>query len=167
MADKAQVQPKPVDWEELFPGRFLKAGLFLGKKPTLTISDVQKELLPNDKGGKTMKGIISFAGKDMGLALNKTNGLCLKAMFGRHLAAWEGKRVTLYTDRWNGDDCIRIWGSPDIDEDIEVVIALPQKKPFTMTMHSMKPKPASAPKEEPKPAPEPPVEENGDSEPGF
>ena len=35
--------PKPVDWDELYPGRFLKAGEFKGKKPTLTIAAVNIE----------------------------------------------------------------------------------------------------------------------------
>jgi hypothetical protein len=49
---------KPVDWDELYPGRFIKAGEFKGKKPTLTIKDVDVESLAGDDGKEKVKGII-------------------------------------------------------------------------------------------------------------
>lgn len=133
---------KPVDWDELFPGRFLKAGILGGKKPVLTIESVDTEKLPSNEGGEKVKGIVSFVGKDMQLALNKTNGLCLREMFGRKLSDWYGKRVVLFADKWNGEDCIRIWGSPDIERDMPVQVALPRRKPFQMMMHATGGKPA-------------------------
>ena len=129
-----KVLPKPVDWDELYPGRFLKAGDFKGKPVTLTISEVRLEELVGDKGPQ-VKGVISFKQTEKQWALNKTNGLCLRAMFGRKVQEWVGKRVTLYPAVWNGDLCIRVYGSPDIDGDQEVSIALPRKRPFVMTMH--------------------------------
>jgi hypothetical protein len=129
---------KPVDFDQLYPGRFLKSGELLGKKVTVTIADVAIDELEGEKG-KKVQGIIFLTGTDKQIVLNKTNGLCLKGMFGRKLSDWTGKRITLYQDktRLGADtvDCIRIWGSPDIDRDIEVAIALPRKKPFNMTMH--------------------------------
>lgn len=127
---------KPVDWNELFPGRFLKAGDLQGKKVTLTISDVDTEELEGDSGKKT-KGILSFRETQRQLALPKTNGICLREMFGRKVADWIGKRITLFEDVWNGEPCIRIWGSPDIESDMVVTIALPRRKPFPMTMHKV------------------------------
>ena len=130
--------PKPSNFDELFPGRFLKAGLFKGSKPTLTIKDVEVEELEEATGKKRSKGIISFVERPMELCLNKTNGICLKAMFGKELANWIGKRVTLFASQWDGEECIRVWGSPDIAEDSVVKIELARKKPFNMTMHSVK-----------------------------
>ena len=126
--------PHPVDWDQLYPGRFLKAGEFLGRKVTLTISDVELDELEGDKG-KKVKGVVSFKETTRQLCLNRTNGICLKAMFGRKLAEWAGKRVTLFPGNWNGEECIRVWGSPDIAKDEEIVIELPRKKPTRMTMH--------------------------------
>lgn len=126
--------PKPVDWDQLYPGRFLKAGEFLGRKVTLTIADVELDELEGDKG-KKVKGVLSFRETARQLCLNRTNGICLKAMFGRKLAEWEGKRVTLFPGNWNGEECIRVWGSPDIPKDEEIIIDLPRKKPVKMTMH--------------------------------
>lgn len=134
MADQQKVFPIPVDWDELYPGRFIKAIDLKGKKVTLKIAGVKLEELIGDKGAQ-IKGLISFEGKDKQLALNKTNGICLKEMFGKKLAEWTGKRVTLFPTTYNDDDCIRIWGSPDIEADREVMVALPRKRPFKMTMH--------------------------------
>jgi hypothetical protein len=127
---------KPVDWDELYPGRFIKAGEFKGKKPTLTIKDVDVESLAGDDGKEKVKGIISFVETPKQLPLNKTNGICLRAMFGRKLPDWVGKRVILYADKWNGEEATRIWGSPDITEEMAVEVKLPRKKPINMTMHT-------------------------------
>lgn len=139
------------DWDELYPGRFLKAGLLgQGEKRVLTISGVSKESLMGNKG-KQIKGILAFKEDEMGLALNKTNGVCLREMFGRVPYKWEGKRVALFASEWAGEPCIRIWGSPDIERDFEVTIELPQRKPIKMTMHAMgaKVRPvAAAPRQE-------------------
>lgn len=149
--------PKPVDWDELYPGRFMKAGDFKGKKPTLTMTEVKIEELVGDKGPQ-IKGVISFKETDKQWALNKTNGICLKEMFGRKVQDWVGKRVTLFADTWDGDLCVRVWGSPDIAEEKEIEIQLPRKRPIRKTMHKVVPNArpvpaaAAAPTEPPPPA---------------
>jgi hypothetical protein len=114
-------------WDELHPNRWLKAGLLDGKQVTLTIETVYVEVMPGKtEGSKDDKAIMSFVGKDRELALNRTNSECLKAMFGPRVQEWKGKRVTLCTDQDRDPtsggkcDCIRIAGSPDITENIEV-----------------------------------------------
>lgn len=125
------------DWDELYPGRFLKAGLLAeNEKRVLTISGVDTDELEGDKG-KKVKGVLTFEGEPMQLALNKTNGICLREMFGRVPWKWEGKRIALFASEWGGEPCIRIWGSPDIEQDIEVEVQLPKRRPFRMTMHAM------------------------------
>lgn len=126
---------KPQDWDELYPGRFLKAGELKGKKATLTIKDVDTDMLVGDDGKEKLKGVLSFVERTIQIPLNKTNGLCLKAMFGRKLNEWVGKRIILFPSKWNGEDAIRIWGSPDIKEEFELEVKLPRKKPMKMTMH--------------------------------
>lgn len=152
MAPQAQnkVIERPVDWDELYPGRFIKAGDFKGKPVTLTISAVRVEELEGDTG-KKMKGILSFQKTDKSLALNKTNGLLLKAMFGRSVQDWVGKRVTFHAAVWNGEPAIRVYGSPEIDGDMTVAIQLPRKRPFDMELK----KTGAATKPAPKPEPEP------------
>lgn len=125
------------DWDELYPGRFLKAGLLAeNEKRVLTIATVDTDELEGDKG-KKVKGVLSFREETMQLALNKTNGICLREMFGRVPWQWEGKRIAIFASEWGGEPAIRIWGSPDIERDIEVEVQLPRRKPFRMTMHAM------------------------------
>lgn len=140
--------PKPVDWDQLYPGRFLKSGQLLGRKILVTISDVIIDELEGDKG-KQIKGIIVLKEKGMEVALNRTNGCCLRAMFGRHLNTWKGKRIWIYPTQVrfgpNMVDAIRIWGSPDIERDITATIQLPRRKPQEMTMHASVDEKQSAP----------------------
>lgn len=124
---------KPKSFDDLYPSRFLKAGNFDGKKVTLTIKDYDREILEGEDGKKS-KAIISFAETERQLVACKTNGICLKALFGANLADWVGKKVILFPSVWNGEPCIRVWGSPDIPEEVEVEVKLPRRKPFTMRM---------------------------------
>lgn len=140
-----KVFPKPVDWDELFPGRFMKAVELQGRKPTLKIVSVTKHELEGDKG-KKIRGVITFERSDptapKEIALNKTNGVCLREMFGDKVQEWVGKRVTLFgvtieSGTFKGKEAIRIWGSPDIAHDLEVTIKMPRKRPVVMTMHKV------------------------------
>jgi hypothetical protein len=135
-----KVIEKPVDWDELYPGRFIKAGDLKGKQVTLTIAAVRVEELVCENESK-MKGVLSFEKTDKQLPLNKTNGICMKAMFGRHLQSWPGKRVTLFPGEFKGEPAIRIYGSPDIDSDMNVTVALPRKRPVDMVMRKVGAKP--------------------------
>lgn len=128
--------PKPVDFDQLYPGRFLKAGELLGKKVTLTMTSIDIEELEGE-GGKKIKATLTFRETEKQLVMCKTNGICIKAMFGKVLAAWVGKRITIFPDTWNDEPCIRIWGSPDIAHELEVEIALPRRRPFRKTMHKV------------------------------
>lgn len=123
-----------LDYDQLFPSRFLKAGEFQGKAVTLTITNVMLEDLPQEKGGDRAKGIICFAEAKKQLVLNRTNGECIKAMFGRDTDAWKGKRITLYPAPYEGDIAIRVKGSPDIAASMTVEIKLPRKRPYNVTL---------------------------------
>jgi hypothetical protein len=135
--------PKPTNYDQLYPGRFLKAGELLGKKVTLTIADVDLEELVGDTGKPQVKCIVSFKETPKKLVACKTNGICLKEMFGKVLSDWIGKRVTLFEDSWNGEPATRVWGSPDIAEEVEVTVTLPRRRPFKKTLHKVAAKGAS------------------------
>lgn len=142
----------PTSYDELFPGRFLHAHEVLNK-PTYTIKAVTIETLPTEKGEKDT-GLVWFRETPKGLVLNKTNGQCLKHMFGRVLTEWVGRRVVLMCDdnvqlgreRVSG---VRIYGSPDIEGDTQCEIKHPKKK---SRMHALKCTAKGAPKP-PKPDP--------------
>jgi hypothetical protein len=136
----ARVLQKPVEWDELYPGRFIKTGDLKGKNVTLTIASVDLDELEGETG-KKIKGVIGFERTEKQLALNKTNGICLKEMFGKKVQEWVGKRVTLMPSMWNGEDCIRVYGSPDLPESKEITVSLPRKRPMAMTMHKVDLKP--------------------------
>jgi len=129
--------PKPSVYDQLYPSRFIKAGELMGKKVTLTIADVNMERLIGDDGKEKAKALISFRETEKQLVACKTNGLCIKSMFGKELSAWVGKRITLFEDTWNGEPCTRIWGSPDITQDMTVEVSLPRRRPFKKVMHKM------------------------------
>lgn len=128
---------KDYDFDELYPGRFLKAIEFQGRDVTYTITDVQMEELEERTGKTRGKGIIAFQETPLALVLNKTNGLCLKAMFGRRTGGWVGKRVTLFPapiDFEGAEICVRVRGSPDIEKDLPFELKLARKKPRTIVM---------------------------------
>jgi hypothetical protein len=164
-----------LDFDRLFPNKFLKAGEFDGRAVTLTIASVALETLvpasPGKKGEKTKKtetkAIVHFKETPKWLALNKTNALCLKAMWGRDTGAWVGKRVTLFPDmiqQFEGRDiAIRVKGSPDIAGPVTFTLRLARKTPREITLErtgkgaaSAPPPPAAA---EPSSPPEPQFDE--------
>lgn len=162
-----------LDFDELYPARFLKAGEFKNRDVTLTITKVFIEELDGD-GGKRVRGIIAFKETKRQLVLNKTNGLCLRGMFGRDTGAWIGRRITLFPapiDFGDAEIAIRVRGSPDIEADIPVEIKLARKKPRTMVMKRTGPSkkgatPKPAPAQAPVPPPEPEAEPDFDPDTG-
>ena len=150
----------PVDFDELYPGRFIKSGDLRGQDRNLTITRVEVDELEGTKGKQT-KGIIHFAETKKGLVLNRTNGECLKAMFGRKLPDWVGKRVTLYPKKIESevaDLAIRIRGSPDLAADVTFELHLARKRPQTMTLKKTATGKGAAPAPEPEPEREPVVD---------
>lgn len=157
-------------YDDLYAGRFLKAGNFNGHPVSLTIKGFMREELEGDDG-KKVKAVLSFTETEMQLVCCKTNGYSIKCMFGDKLSDWIGKKVTLFPSTWNGEPAIRVWGSPDIPADMPINIQLPRRKPIPMTMHRVvpgapagqvaPPPPAAAPAQ----APPPPPQTDGDFDP--
>lgn len=143
-----------MDYDELFPGRFLKSGEFKGRDVSLTMAGVRVEELPQDQGGTKGRGIIGFRETKKELVLNRTNGECIKAMFGRNTDDWIGKSVTLYpaphVDSFTGEKgtAIRVRGSRDIGKDISFELRLPKRRPIPMVLK------ATGPNRRPEPDPE-------------
>jgi hypothetical protein len=150
-----------MDFDELYPNRFMKAGEFKGKDVTLTITKVILEELAG-KVGPEKKGILCFARTTKQLVLNKTNGLCLKALFGRNTDEWIGKKVTFFPAEIQFEDndlAIRVRGSPDITAPVTFELKLARKKPRMVTLQptgSVKVTPAKTAAAQP-PAPAKPI----------
>lgn len=146
-----------MDFDLLYPKRFLKAGMFGGRDVTLTISKVFREVLEGDKGPK-MTAILSFAERPQQLTLNVTNGMCIKEMFGRETDLWIGKRVTLFPMNYkseHGDLAIRVRGSPDLQIPVTFTLKLARKKPRELTMLVTKAGAKPAPQPQPDDSPPP------------
>jgi len=126
-------------YDQRHPGRFIKAGEFDGKPVTLTIASVDSQDLEKEDGTSKNEAIVSFrekghGGRQLQWVMNKTNDQAISAMFGDEDANWTGKRVTLYPERDTSGQsdsgyCIRVQGSPDIKEAIEMMVKLPRRKP--------------------------------------
>lgn len=129
----------------LHPSRFIKSQEFKGKDVTYTISAVKLEEMEKDDDTKEMKGIMHFTETNKSLVINRTNSDCFKGMFGRETEKWIGKRVTLYPEPFFNNftkehtTATRVRGSPDIGGPLSVVVALPRKKPKTVTMKKTSP----------------------------
>ena len=139
----------PDSYGLLYPGRFLKAGMLLGKKVTLTIKNIDIEELIGDKNKAEPKVIVSFVERPLEYVMPKTNGFCLKRMFGNNPHDWIGKQITWFgtTCKFGREDvdCLRIWGSPSITEDMPITIPQGRKKPLEMVMHKVAQKGAPKP----------------------
>lgn len=140
-------------FDELYPGRFLRASLFKGKPVTYTITRFDREEIEGEKG-KQMKTTLYFAETEMAHVLPKINAVCLRAMFGDRVTEWIGKRVTFYgttaimpLPAKKNEPCIRVMGSPDIDKQVRcewkpprrsVVVQLlePTKTPLFQTIEA-------------------------------
>lgn len=134
-----------ISYDEMFPGRFLKAGEFKGKPVTLTIASVRKELpvASDDPDEEPPKPIfyLTFTETDREMAINTvTNRKCLAAMFGteRINKTWIGKRVTFHPENVKAfgetKPAIRVLGSPDLQGDITFMLMLARKKPKRITL---------------------------------
>jgi hypothetical protein len=128
--------PKPPEvYEDLFKSAYLAAADFQGKPVTLTIKSVGLVEMASRKneGELEQKPVLSFTNTERQIVLNKTNALCIKAMFGRVLAEWVGKRVTFRPEpdkSGKSEDglCIRIMGSPDLRQPVDAEIKMPRKR---------------------------------------
>ncbi len=97
---------------------YLKAEDLGGKEVSVTIEKVEVIKL-NEKD----KLFLSFAGKEKGLVLNKTNSSVIAKQYGDDYNAWGGSLIILYptVTEYEGKtvDCIRLRVQLDIaDEEI-------------------------------------------------
>lgn len=146
-----------MDYETLFPGRFIKSVDLKGKDVTLAIKAIRSE----DIDGKP-KAIISFDGTKKELVVNRTNAEALKLMFGRETDDWIGKRVTIFpatiADPFNGGNttAIRVRGSPSLTKAASATIQRGRKTIKVSVTPTGKPGAKANGKKPPEPPPPPP-----------
>lgn len=100
-----------MDYRAMFDREYIGSWDLGGRDVTVTIERVEGRTLSNGKQ-KNKKPVVFFVGKEKGLALNKTMGKVVAAMYGTDTKAWVGQKVTLYptTTTFGSEtlDCIRI-----------------------------------------------------------
>ncbi len=136
----------PTTYSEcLNPGRFLTAGEIGEAMWTVRVAQLYREELADEDGGaktRTTMAIANSKGEihDRRIVLNRTNIECLRAMWGDRVADWVGKRVFLYSipNAFRGLPGIRIWGSPDLEAELQIEVRLPKKKPQKFVMRREK-----------------------------
>jgi len=147
MADET-ARALPGSYSEMYPGRFLKADMLKGQKVTVTIIQIMGEDLIGENNKTKSEWVVKIKERPLQLVLNKTNGFCLYRMFGSDPHSWLDKRITIYptTTKFGREtlDCIRIWGSPDLAEDLPITVPQGRKKAWETVMHKVGAKKAAA-----------------------
>ena len=124
----------------MYPNRFLKADMLKGKKVTLTIKAIFGEDMTDADENTKAEWIVQFAERPLEWVMNKTGAYCLFRMWGGDPHNWVGHRVTLFPQpgTWFGEkgEAIRVWGSPELAEDLPITLKfLRKKKDRNMVMH--------------------------------
>src|SRR5258708_37310191 len=146
-----------MNYEKLFPGRFIKSADFDGKDVNLVIVAVRAEDI-EDKP----KAVMTFEHTKKEMVLCRTNAEALKLMWGPETNNWVGKRVTLFPavikDPFGDGEitAIRVRGSPDLKEPASATIQRgrktikvavrptgPQQKQAPPPKNGSKPKPGT------------------------
>jgi hypothetical protein len=158
MATNAAVRrPVPDSYETMYPSRFMKGASFKGKKLLFTIKAIfGEDLLSSEEEDTKQEWITQLEETRFDWVMNKTNAYCLYRMFGGDPHSWVGKRIVLYAvpGVWFGEksEAIRVYGSPDIAEDLPITLRfLRKKKDRNMTMKRVNDPKANKPAAEPSP----------------
>jgi hypothetical protein len=127
-------------FDSLYPGRFLKAGMFNGQPVTYTIKSIQHDEIEGENGTE-QKVVLTFQETPFEHVLPKINAVAIKAMFGAQVQEWIGKRVTFYGTtaimpfpKKKDEPCIRVFGSPDITADVRCEWTPPRRKVVVQTL---------------------------------
>ncbi len=100
------------DYRAMFDRDYIKSFDLEGRDVTITISKVVAGELVSEGNKKSKAPIISIEGKDKRFVCNKTNGKIIAGMYGNKVAAWVGKRITIFptTTKFGRDtvECIRV-----------------------------------------------------------
>lgn len=100
------------DFRTMYDREYIFAYDLQGKDVTLQIARVSPGTLTGTGGKKSKKPVVYFDGKERGLALCKTNGKVIAAMYGTDTEQWVGKLITIYptTTTFGPEtvECIRV-----------------------------------------------------------
>lgn len=143
------MSPKGLSFDQLYPGTYIKAGEFNGKPATLTIKSVKREMLSDGSGGEDARVIVAFEEIGKKFVMNKTNAVCLRAMWGDDSGEWIGHAVTLHPvpDASGMSDsglAVRVLGSPELTKPLKFRAHLGRKVVTQELQPTKPPEPATA-----------------------
>ena len=140
-AKEGEKRSLPGSYSEMYPNRFVKADMLKGQKVTLTIKTITGEGLMSEDGGANLEWVVAFAERPLEFVMNKTNAFCLYRMFGGDPHSWINRKITLFPTTVKAfgqvQPCIRIWGSPDLAEEMPITVPQGRKKALEMVMHKV------------------------------
>jgi hypothetical protein len=126
-----------LNWDNLNPGEYIKAGEFDGKPFTMRIASIDRGDFIKDDGTPEKRGVVSFTETDRKWVLNATNIQLLRAIWPTIEGAI-GQKVTLMAENVQfGRDTvegIRVKGAPHLTAPIQAEVRLPRKKPSKRTL---------------------------------
>lgn len=122
---------------------WLKAYLFPESgQMTLTVKDVRKMEVSFDGKDKETHTVMSFQEIGAELTLAKINVIPIIKMLGNDVRSWIGKRITFYTTNQvmphplrKDEPCIRVYGSPDIREEMICEWTPPKRRKLVQKLH--------------------------------
>lgn len=125
---------RPDSWSEASNSQYITADDLQGRAVTVKVRDYELKMLEQEDGTTAARMVFWFEGKEKGWVSNKTNNLCLEAMFGAPRDVI-GKRITIHAETAeNGKPGIRVVGSPDLTRDLKLKIKLPKRKASFRTL---------------------------------
>jgi hypothetical protein len=122
---------------------WLKAFMFPASgRMTLTVKDVRTAEVAFDDQEPKLQTIMSFQEINPELTLAKINAIPLIKLLGNDVALWPGRRVTFYATNQvmpyplrKDEPCIRVYGSPEIDEEITCEWTPPKRRKVVQRLH--------------------------------
>ena len=122
---------------------WLKAFMFPASgRMTLTVKGVRTAEVAFDDQEPKLQTIMSFQEINPELTLAKINAIPLIKLLGNDVALWPGRRVTFYATNQvmphplrKNELCIRIYGSPEIDEQISCEWTPPKRRKIVQKLH--------------------------------
>ena len=139
-----KLKPCPKAFDDFYRSKFFTGDDLVGKKPIYTIVQFyQTELKPEEDGETQTVIVAKLKETPLMLKINYTNACSLKAMFGAEFKMCEGKRIVITAERERvGNEqlnTVRIYGSPDLKEDLHIEIKMPfRKNPVKRTLYAPK-----------------------------
>lgn len=128
---------------DLMNESWLRAYLFPESgQMTLSVKEVRKVEVSFDGKEQEMHTVMSFQEIKAELTLAKINVIPIIKMFGNDVSKWIGKRITFYTTNQvmphplrKDEPCIRVYGSPDIHEELTCEWTPPKRRKLVQKLH--------------------------------